>query len=245
MRRDPPLPPLAALRWSVVRSILDEMQPRRVLELGCGQGAFGARIAARSEYVGVEPDQQSYQLARSRIEPRSGRVLHGSSELIDSGEQFDLVCAFEVVEHLADDRGAVADWVRRTAPGGAVMVSVPAWPGRYGPWDELVGHYRRYTPDQLDTLLTEAGCRQVRHVLYGWPLGFATETVRNQIAARRNRGRGTSMSVRTGASGRTLQPNRFAGRLVQAGTAPFAVLQRQRANAGTGLIGIGRHTPLD
>lgn len=240
MTSSPPLSPMATLRWSVVRRTLDELRPRRVLEIGCGQGGFGARLAARAEYTGVEPDEQSYQVASDRISPLGGRVLHGTSDLIAADDKYDLVCAFEVIEHIEDDAGALVDWSSRVAPGGSILVSVPAWPSRYSPMDKLVGHYRRYTPEQLDEVLHKTGADQVRHTLYGWPLGYALESVRNRIAQRRGSASEESMQTRSAGSGRLLQPKRVAGLVVRAGVAPFTGLQRLRPSTGTGLVGVAR-----
>jgi SAM-dependent methyltransferase len=239
MTRRPPLTPMGTLRWSVVRRLLDDIRPATVLEIGCGQGGFGTRLSERSEYVGCEPDAESYAVARSRVEPLGGTVLHGTSDLV--GERtFDLVCAFEVLEHLEDDAAAVASWASHLTPRGTLLVSVPAWPDRFGAMDELVGHYRRYTPEQLDGLLLKAGCAEVRHLLYGWPLGFALEAARDRIARRRGAASEGSMATRSAASGRLFQPKRLAGVAVRAAAAPFAVLQRLRPTAGTGLVAVGR-----
>jgi SAM-dependent methyltransferase len=164
----------------------------------------------------------------------------GDVGVLDAGQKFDLLCAFEVIEHIEDDAAALSAWLSRLVPGGAVLVSVPAWPQRFGTWDRLVGHCRRYTPDQLDSTLREAGCATAEHVLYGWPLGFVTESVRNLISSRKPDAQDqSSMSSRTAASGRLLQPNRLAGLAVRIGVAPFAAVQKCRPTAGVGLIGLG------
>ena len=214
----------------------------RVLEIGCGQGGFGARISRRADYLGVEADSVSFEVARRWIDPAGGRVVHGTLDLVDPHERFDLVCAFEVIEHIEDDLAALTDWVARLTPGGTVIVSAPAWPQRYGAWDDLVGHYRRYTPDQIESVLSNAGCARVEHVLYGWPLGFVTEPARNVIARRRKESAGPHMSDRTAASGRMLQPKRLAGMAIRAGIEPFVALQRMRPSVGVGVIGMGRRT---
>jgi SAM-dependent methyltransferase len=239
LTRQPPLTPMGSLRWSVVRGLIDELRPGTVLEVGCGQGGFGARLARRAEYVGCEPDAESYAVARERIEPLGGVVLAGTPDLVGD-RTFDLVCAFEVLEHLEDDAGALASWAGHVGPGGALVVSVPAWPDRFGAMDELVGHYRRYTPEQLDGLVLKAGCAEVRHVLYGWPLGFALEAARERIARRRSGARESTMAARSATSGRLFQPKRLAGPAVRAATAPFTVLSRLRPTAGTGLVAVGR-----
>ena len=56
-----------------------------------------------------------------------------------------------------DDAHTLAGWVEHVRPGGYVLVSVPADPHRFGPWDELVGHVRRYTIDDLTKLFQAAG----------------------------------------------------------------------------------------
>jgi cyclopropane fatty-acyl-phospholipid synthase-like methyltransferase len=105
-----PLPPLAIrawLRYDVVKRVIDRLKPDTALEIGCGQGAFGARLADEVQYLGVEPDKNSYQVACGRIEPRGGRVLNGIHEVVPADTTYDLVCAFEVLEHIDDDKGAL------------------------------------------------------------------------------------------------------------------------------------------
>jgi SAM-dependent methyltransferase len=239
---DPPLSPMATLRWAVVQRILSELAPRRVLEIGCGQGGFGARIAGRAEYLGVEPDRASCQVAAERIQPRGGQVWHGTSDLVDPTDRFDLLCAFEVLEHLPNDKDALRDWTTRLAPGGHILVSVPAWPDRFGPWDEMVGHYRRYSPEQLDDLLSSIGAEDVRPVLYGWPLGYLLELTRNRIAQHRGRCAEEPLTSRSAASGRLFQPKQALGPAVRWGTRPFVAMQRWRPDSGIGLVGVARLT---
>jgi SAM-dependent methyltransferase len=240
-------PPLAIrgwLRYDVVSRAIDRLKPRRVLEIGCGQGAFGARIASRVEYLGVEPDESSYQVAAGRIRPRGGEVLKGTHEAVPAGTKYDAVCAFEVLEHIDDDKGALAAWAPFLRPGGHLILSVPAFQDRFGPMDIHVGHFRRYSPDELRDRLTEAGLVVEEITVYGWPLGYALEAVRNRIDARKlavAQANGTSIEELTAASGRTFQPSkRSAGLAVQAATLPFRYLQRTRANRGIGLVAVAR-----
>jgi SAM-dependent methyltransferase len=235
----PPLTPMATLRWSVVRPILTGLAPRSAFEVGCGQGGFGARIADFTAYTGVEPDEQSCSVARERIEPLGGIVINGLSDLVPAEGQFDVVCAFEVLEHLEHDADALADWLLRVRPGGAVVVSVPAWPDRFTVMDEMVGHFRRYTPDQIEAVLEKAGCTQVRHSLYGWPLGYVLEAARVRVAQRRGVTSEDPMESRSATSGRLFQPKRLAGAAVRVGAAPFAAAQKLRPGVGTGLVAVG------
>jgi SAM-dependent methyltransferase len=237
------------MRWSVVRRVVSQLTPRTILEVGCGQGAFGVRLARSAQYLAVEPDPTSYAVARTRIQAAGGEVRNTSSDAISHGETFDLVCAFEVLEHLEDDVAALTSWRELVAPGGHVLVSMPAWPDRFNHWDTMVGHYRRYAPDDCRKLFAAAGFADISVVVYGWPLGYATENVRSRIAARRGAaheggategGATSSMQERTARSGRILQPTAVAGLAIQAATAPFSALQRLRPGRGTGVVVLAR-----
>ena len=240
--RMPPLAIRAQLRYDVVKRIISRLSPATALEIGCGQGAFGARLAERADYLGVEPDDTSYEVASARITPRGGRVLHGLHSDVAAGSTFDLVCAFEVLEHIDDDVGTLADWVEFVRPGGHLLLSVPAFQDRFGPMDVHAGHFRRYSPDLLRSRLTEAGFTDVEITVYGWPLGYALEAVRNRIDAKKLRSLGdASMAELTSGSGRYLQPKTaWQGVLVAASTTPFSWLQRLRPRSGTGLVAVAR-----
>ncbi len=238
----PPLPPLTAratLRWAVVGPLVASLGPATVLELGCGQGAAGARLARLAAYTGVEPDEQSCAVARARIEPAGGTVVQGDHTALPADARFDLVCAFEVLEHLEDDAGVLREWLTFAAPGAHLVVSVPAWPDRFGPSDDLVGHYRRYTPASLTALLEGAGCAEVSTRLYGWPLGYLLEAVSNRVAARRLGAAPSTAQERSATSGRFLQPARSAA-VLRVGTAPFRLLQDAVPGRGIGLVAVAR-----
>ena len=225
----------------MVAPIVEGIAPGRVLEIGCGLGGFGARLAARYDYTGVEQDETSYATARPRIEAAGGRAVHGPFTDLE-GSAYDLVCAFEVLEHIEDDQAALHDWAKLIAPGGSLVISVPAGPERYGEWDRAVGHYRRYSPGRLESVLSQAGFTGIRLTHYGWPLGFATEAIRNRVAGRRDRRTraGAAMADRTASSGRRLQPGRLAGPAVRVVVAPVLALQARRPDVGVGMVAVAR-----
>jgi SAM-dependent methyltransferase len=237
-----PLAPHAWLRWDVVSRVLPR-ERARVLEIGCGRGGFGTRIAARHDYTAVEPDRASWAVASERVHAVApgARVLNVAVEGFDEPGTFDVVCAFEVLEHLEDDATALAHWVRRARPGGTVLLSAPAWPSRFGPWDELAGHYRRYDPAVLCARLEAAGLCDVRVVVFGAPLGFALEAVRNRVVRRTGGVVRGSCAQRGSASGRLLQPTAaWVGFATAVATMPFRLIQRAFPGRGTGLVAWGR-----
>jgi SAM-dependent methyltransferase len=233
-----PLTPNAWLRFDVITRMMPA-GVNDILEVGCGQGALGARLAQRYHYLGVEPDESSCGVAKQRLAAMGrGEVRQASvAELGD--EKFDLVCAFEVLEHIEDDAGAVAEWAARLRPGGWLLLSVPAHQRRYSAADELVGHFRRYDPEAMTALLRAAGFADITVRLYGMPLGYLLETARNAISKRRLGSAAASMSVeeRTAGSGRFLQPTGGArGAAIRWATAPFRIAQRAFPNTGVGLV---------
>ncbi|WP_433061512.1 class I SAM-dependent methyltransferase [Dactylosporangium sp. CS-033363] len=235
----PPLSLNAWLRLGAVAGLLPD-GPADVLEVGCGQGGFAARLARRYTYVGLEPDPASCAVARRRV-GAAGRVLGVRLEDLPPG-RFDVVCAFEVLEHLQDDKAAIAAWADRLRPGGRLLLSVPAYQRRFGPADELVGHFRRYDPPVLRDLLTGAGLESVEVRHYGMPLGYALESARNLVAKRRLAAAAErSADERSAASGRLLQPERpLRGVLHRLASAPFRAAQRLTPGRGPGLVAMAR-----
>jgi SAM-dependent methyltransferase len=237
----PALSPAAWLRFDVIRPELEQCDPARVLEIGPGRGAIAARlVAAGHDYTGVELSEPSRRATAELLSTSAGsaRVVGGLDE-VPADERFDLLCAFEVLEHVEDDVAALRDWVGRLRPGAAVLASVPAWPERFSITDEQVGHLRRYSPAQLQQLASEAGLVDARVVLYGFPLGGLLERVRD-VMTRRERRRpappGDTAIERTKRSGAWHQPPRWANGAVRAGTWPFRRFQRAVRDRGTGLV---------
>lgn len=236
-----PLTLSARLRSDLVFRLLAEIpDSRSFLEIGCGQGALGALLARRYEYRGYEPDARSFRVAERRL-AGAGLVLHGVAPAAPD-RAFDIAGAFEVLEHLADDAAALASWVAWVRPGGHLVVSVPAHPGRFGAGDRYVGHFRRYTRAGLRRVMEDAGLAGVRVLSYGFPLGYALEWGRNAILGLRERRAPRDTDARTHASGRTLQPGDAWAPLVWAAALPFQYAQRpfEDTDVGTGYVAIGR-----
>src|SRR5206468_5461246 len=135
-------------------------------------------------YLGLEPDSASARVGRPRIEAAGGRLLETSDEGVEEGERFDVVCAFEVLEHVKDDAAALRRWVGRLASGGWLVLSVPAFQRRYAAADRMAGHFRRYDPDALRDRLLTAGLHDVQLWVTGFPLGLLLEQGRNWLATR-------------------------------------------------------------
>ncbi len=100
-------------------------------------------------------------LSARAMEALSNRAAHcaaGSAEALPfPDESFDLICAFEIVEHVPNDRAVLLE-ARRALKGGCRFVfSVPLHMAYWTGHDELAGHVRRYDPSELNSLLNECG----------------------------------------------------------------------------------------
>ena len=85
-------------------------------------------------------------------------VLRGDATKLPLGSaSLDLVIAFDVLEHLEDDKAAVGGVFAALRPGGTFLVAVPADPRLWSAHDVAVGHVRRYTRPELVSLLSSAG----------------------------------------------------------------------------------------
>lgn len=123
---------------------------------------------------------------RPRLPPAGGCVVDQSAEAVAALRRagaravlgdvlalpfrtasFDLVAAFDVVEHVADDLGVFAEIGRVLAPGGHLVLAVPLHPALFDEFDEIVGHHRRYEPAELLARLDAIDVRVVRSAAYG------------------------------------------------------------------------------
>ena len=239
----PPLTLSAWLRYDLIERTLARFPAiESVLEIGAGEGALGARLAARYDYTGVEPDPIACAKARERIEPSGGRVVCGDLEELGPAT-FDLACAFEVLEHIADDAAALRAWLERLRPGGRLMVTVPPFQRRFGAADRRVGHVRRYEPEDLVETLRAAGFVDAEALLFGFPFGRGLEVARNLLArAAPSEG---SAEERSAGSGRWLQPPDRLGALTYAVALPARLSQRPFIGSrwGSGLFALARRPP--
>jgi SAM-dependent methyltransferase len=139
--------------------------PARVLDVGCGWGVNLEELERRKYRVtGLDISRKSLQ----RLE-RPGRELIEADitqPLPDKLVPYHAVMALDVIEHLDNDRGAVAQLQRLTRPGGVLIVSVPALPRLQSEFDAIQGHRRRYLPHTLRAAF--AGARFRIESLFWW-----------------------------------------------------------------------------
>lgn len=133
-------------------------KPARILEVGCGTGGNLELLKTFGEVRAIEPDTESraYAADRSGVPVDGGLLPDG---LPDLGGPFDLVAAFDVIEHVDDDAGAVAALGRLLKPGGFLISTVPAYAWLWSEHDAQHHHKRRYTLAAYRRLFEAAGLK--------------------------------------------------------------------------------------
>lgn len=142
---------------------------RHVLEVGSGIGNLSAFLVDRERVVLTDTDDAYLERLRARFAAYPNvsvaRLYLPRVDGALAAERFDTVICLNVLEHVEDDHGSLLLMRRLLAPGGRLVLLVPALRALYGTLDHALGHYRRYAKGELIAKLRKAGLRP-RHVEY-------------------------------------------------------------------------------
>lgn len=135
----------------------------RFLEIGPGSNP---RIPVKNSHF-----IETSQVAVEKLNSAGGKALLASAENLPyDREFFDLVCAFELMEHIEEDEKALTEIGRVLKKNGVFVFSVPLFMKYWSAWDELAGHKRRYEPDELEEKLKRIGLFIEKFYSSGSPL---------------------------------------------------------------------------
>lgn len=106
--------------------------------------------------------------ALAKLRGRGAQVTVGKVNRLPFADgAFDVVCAFDIIEHVEDDDGALSEVSRAVKPGGAILMSVPLHQAMWTAFDDFVGHKRRYEPSELLSKLAQHHLRVERSAVFG------------------------------------------------------------------------------
>lgn len=147
-------------RRKVIRAALTRIAaPRgRVLDVGCGAGANLDLLGdwdPTSRIHGIDLERTALRFCRAdRATPvAQADMMH----LPFCAGSFDLILALDAIEHVSDDEAVLRELFRVCRPGGAVLLTVPAFPFLWGSVDDIGHHFRRYRRADLLEKLENAG----------------------------------------------------------------------------------------
>ncbi len=132
----------------------------RLLEIGCGTGfvlSGISRALPKSELVGSEIFSTGLAYAAGRV--TGAEFLQMDARNIPYVEHFDVIGAFDVLEHIVEDEQVLAEIHKALRPDGGLILTVPQHPGLWSRQDESACHVRRYTAADLRSKVIVAGFR--------------------------------------------------------------------------------------
>jgi SAM-dependent methyltransferase len=145
-------------RRAVIRALLGRaglVPAPRILDAGCGTGRNMVELSRLGRVEGVDPSPHAIEFCRRR---GLGGVTESELEALPFEDgAFDLILASDVIEHIEDDRAALAELRRVAAPRGRLLVTVPAYQWMWSRFDDEHHHFRRYTVGRLRASMAAAG----------------------------------------------------------------------------------------
>ncbi len=126
VRRNPPY------KWrAFLREVLRFRRDGRLLEAGCGFGLFLREAGAHFECVGCDASEYAVRQARARL-PAAVPLFCASLPALELRRGFDVLAAFDVIEHIAELRPVFDNADRLLRPGGLLVFTVPVYDGPLG-----------------------------------------------------------------------------------------------------------------
>ena len=182
--------PRYIFRKEIVLSLIKKHVPKgaRFLDIGCASGDFAITLSQHG-YEGkmIDFSQEAAEEVRGNLAKRGvTNVEFHIQDFMELSEEhkFGLITMFEVLEHIENDKEAIAKVARLLSSNGIFLFSVPARRDRWGPHDVVAGHFRRYDKAELAESVEEAGFRVVCLLSYGFPWINVAKYVRDRLAAR-------------------------------------------------------------
>jgi SAM-dependent methyltransferase len=169
---------IAALALQPIRELMDGFS---ILEVGCGSGNV-LRVLQRlagdhGRVEGLELSDEAADVARART---GLRVTNGYVADLDPDARYDLIAAFDVLEHIADEAGVLQQLRERLVPGGRLILTVPAHQSLWSAFDVASGHERRYSRKTLSRALRSSGFR-VEYISYFMSLLYPLMWLRRRL----------------------------------------------------------------
>jgi len=136
---------------------------RTFLEVGCGTGSVSCALSEALPSLRITAGDtrlEGLEFAKQRAEHVD--IVQCDAAQLPFDAEFDVAGAFDVIEHLDDDVGALAAMRDVVRPGGGVLITVPQHPGLWSAVDDFSCHRRRYTRTELRSKLGAVGLEVLR-----------------------------------------------------------------------------------
>jgi len=164
--------PWITRRFEVLRRLAADLfaEATAIAEIGCGHGLLQRQIEDYYyvEVAGFDLNETALKQTACRFSPVCCYDVREQSPEYEA--RFDLILLADVLEHIADQDAFLEAVKFHLAPGGCVLVNVPALQSLYSGYDRAVGHLRRYRIGSLAALAQRHELRLARYTYWGFPL---------------------------------------------------------------------------
>jgi SAM-dependent methyltransferase len=146
-------------RRSIFSSILQDMgldKGADILEVGCGTGGNLSLLKQFGDVCAAEMDDFSREHAQS-VSGLEVEYCKLPGEIPFANKRFDLICLFDVLEHINEDDEALIMLRGRLKENGKILITVPATKWLFGGHDEMLHHFRRYSRSELEKKVLASG----------------------------------------------------------------------------------------
>jgi SAM-dependent methyltransferase len=130
----------------------------QILEIGCGTGHNLPMLAGFGDVDAIEIDPAAREIASERLGKPVGAAPLPALTGVPRGH-YDLIAVLDVVEHIEDDVAALAAMRECLAPGGKILIAVPAHQWMWSAHDTVNHHHRRYSKATLISAIERAGLK--------------------------------------------------------------------------------------
>jgi len=150
-----------AKNWKAyIKQYLQKYIQGKILEVGAGIGSNTSLLCNLQceQWLCLEPDRQlfkSLQTEINRLSLPNCKAQNGTIEILSPSQEFNTIIYLDVLEHILDDKQEIMQAMKHLTIGGYLVILCPAHQWLFSPFDNAVGHYRRYNKASLKAVMPD------------------------------------------------------------------------------------------
>jgi len=223
-------------RRAILTCLLEDLRlppDATVLEIGAGTGGNLIMLSRFGQVSAMEMDSNAREIATKKTGGRFDiRAGYCPEKIPFANEKFDLICLFDVLEHIEDDQGTLNAIGQMLSERGRVVLTVPAYQWLWSFHDEFLHHKRRYSRMELLRRTDQAGFQLVRLSYFNtllFPLAVLARIKDRLVGGNKASGTGTPPALVNALFTRLFSAERFilGGMDLPFGVSLLAVMQKK------------------